>query len=711
MAKADTLTYRKALSTSLVGLTIQGVLAIMFAVYARYAGGDHTATSAAILVGLGTICWATLVLLYDQHRRERIEAMQAESLAAAESAASSAFEGTGDELLVATRRLQVVQKWVLPIVSLVFGALLIGFGVVRLGAARDMFDADSFVASPIPAWGLGVGLFAAFAGFVFARYVSGMAKQSAWSSIRAGAAQAVGASIVGLILAVVLFVKLAGGPDWPMRGLQVAIPVAMIALGAEVFLNFVLNLYRPRKPGEDPRPSFDSRILGFAAAPDKIAESVGEALSYQFGIDVTSSWFYQLLSKSIMLLVLFAGLIAWAMTSLVILQPDQRGLLLTFGKIDQPIWSMGEHTERDIGPGLHLKWPWPFSSVVIPEYEITEAGDTTTVRTTTGVQSVNLAGNPPDHGNEPILWGEQHTTFEVYNIVQPEPGTGVGSASAAGSSGSDLSLVAIEVPVQFVVSDVELYDQIAAPGQRRNLLGAIGRAAVSRFISHQTVNAVIATERTELATQLRDVIEEAWAPLNDGRGPGVEILFVGVSGAHPPRDVAPSFERVVQARQNREAKIEQATQKKVEILTTVSGRADLAEQIVALLDEIKTLEASGDSDRIAELEIEAQQLLAEAGGSAGQKIQLAGSGRWERHMAARAGLVRFAGEQLAYEAAPRLYETDRYLDTLAEVMRGARVFLTDPNVPLQTNLELQDQRAGADVFDPGSDGSTAYGQQ
>jgi len=695
VSKADTLTYRRATSISLLGLVLQLVLAISLAVYARYAGGDHTANSAAIAIGLGGLVWFTLAFLYDQHRRERIEAIEAESLAAIESSAASAFEGTGDELLVASRRLATIQKWFVPAVSLLFGGLMLGIGILRLNSARDLFGPDAYVETDLRGWGIGIALGAAFGGFVFARFVSGMGKQRHWAALRAGAAQAVLASMIGLAMVIALFVRLAGGPDWPLRVLLVGIPIAMIVLGAEVFLNFVLDLYRPRRPGEDPRPSFDSRLLGFAAAPDKIAESVGEALNYQFGVDVTSSWFYQLLSRSVMVLVVLALLIAWAMTSLVIIQPHQRGVVLTFGRIAEPVASLGERNDAEIGPGLHVKWPWPFSTVEIPSYAADDRHGHT-VRTTTSVQVINLASNPPDRGQDtPILWSKQHATIEIFSIVQPVKSLAVDRA------GSDLSLVGIEVPVHYVIEDVLLYDSIAVPGQRRELLETIGRQHVSRFLSSMSVNEVIASSREALADELRELIENAFSGLNDGRGPGIRIVFVGVLGTHPPRDVAPNFERVVQARQNRESKIEAANRDKVTALTTVAGRADLAEEIVQYLDEIRTAtDAGAPEERINELEVEAQQLLASAGGEAGRMLQSASAERWNRHMSARADALRFVGQKMSFDANPKLFRAKHYLTALQDVMPDARLFIVPHDVPRDMVFELQDQRIGRDVFDP-----------
>lgn len=698
MKQGDTLTYRRARSISLVGLGIQASLAVALGLYAQYSGGDHTATTAAIAVGLGVIVWAALALLFDQHRRERIEALEAETLAAAESAAASAFAGTGEELLVAARRLALIQRWVLPIVSLVFGGLMLGLGIVRLQGARALFSPDDFVEPPLPGWGVGVGLAAAFGGFVFARFASGMAKQKSWTAVRAGAAQAVLASIIGVAMAVALFVLLAGGPDWPVRILQVGLPLAMILLGAEVFLNFVLDLYRPRKAGEATRPSFDSRVLGFAAAPDKIAQSVGEALNYQFGVDVTSTWFYQLLSRSIMMLVVLAAVVAWAMTTLVVIQPHQRGMVLTFGEISRPLASFGEVGERDVGPGLHVKWPWPISVIEVPKYTLETAARDEQVSTATGVQTINLAANPPDRDETgPILWGTQHTTVEVYNIVQPEAGHN--ELDAEGTT-ADLSLVALEVPVHYIIEDVELYDQIAAPGQRRQLLTSIGRTVVTRYVSAITVDEVIATDRTELADRLRGEIERAYGRLNDGRGAGVQLLFVGVSGAHPPRDVAPNFERVVQARQNRESKIEAAEQDKTRVLTSVAGRVDLAERIVGVLDRIEAMRRAGAAPSAVEaLETEAQLMLATAGGEAGRLIQEASAMRWTRHMDARAALELHRGQSMAHAAAPGLYRAGLYFDALKAAMRPARVYILQEGIPRDVVIELQDQRQGRDVFD------------
>ena len=68
------------------------LIAISVLIYGRVAS-DHGAITLSIFMGIGMIVWLGLALLYDQQRRERIEALEAEALSA-DSSASSAFESS-----------------------------------------------------------------------------------------------------------------------------------------------------------------------------------------------------------------------------------------------------------------------------------------------------------------------------------------------------------------------------------------------------------------------------------------------------------------------------------------------------------------------------------------------------------------------------------------------------------------------------------------
>ena len=104
MIRGDYQDDKRAGAICLIGALIQGAVAIIMLISAQYSQ-DHAATSAAIFFALGLIVWVALLFTYDQSRRAKLEALEAEQLASSGGVSASAFENTGDELRVAARRL------------------------------------------------------------------------------------------------------------------------------------------------------------------------------------------------------------------------------------------------------------------------------------------------------------------------------------------------------------------------------------------------------------------------------------------------------------------------------------------------------------------------------------------------------------------------------------------------------------------------------
>lgn len=665
--KADHLTYSRAVSVSLIGLALQLVMGLALLAYGAVFR-DHPGFSAALLVLVLAPVWLLLAIVFDQHRRERIEALEHESFVESGGREASAFSETASDLRVQAARLSWMHRILLPVGTLLIAGTLAGVCVWRYLSGAPYLDPDKFRSSAFVGWPISLGLALAFTGFVFARYVAGMAKQPVWNNLRAGAAAAVAVAVAGLALSVGHLVDYLG-PNMVIRAMHVAIPLLMGVLATEFVLNFLLAMYRPRRPGEFARVSFDSRLLGFLAAPDRIAESIGGALNYQFGFDVSGSWFYQLLSKSIFRLVALGLVVIWLLTCVAVVKPHEQGLRIRLG---------AQVGTAALESGPYLKLPWPLERI-----ETFPAS---------AARRVSLGVEPPKLANRSILWTNDHNVDETYFLVQPAASDRSATGSQSNTS-TDLFMISAEVPLVFSVADFAKYENFASPESRERIISAIGKRELTQLIGQYNMDEALGAGRERVAKDLRSRVQTQLDAMNSG----VQVLFVGVAGAHPPRDTAASFEAVVQSTQKRESSVRLAEQEANQTLIKVAGDVAMARTIVdaiaRLEDHKRTPAPSGKGEehtrRTKELELEVESLVAKAGGSAASLIQEAKAERWNRHMLARARADAQEGRLAGYRACPEAYVAKSYFNTLRLMMSKSRLYIVadDPRIEVRTNLE------------------------
>jgi len=714
--RADHLSYKRATNVAWLGVAIQLVMGIALLVYGLLED-DSAGVTASIFILLGSVVWLTLAILFDQHRRERIEAIEQENFAEQDLVGSNVFEDAGADLLVAARRLDSLYKYMIPVVSLAMGAALIGAGLLRFGGGpstvleglnRGGSSAGAGTGSHGLAIAFGIGI--AVIGFVFARFTSGMARAKVWENLRGGAVFSVGSALFGLAIAVAQFADLAGF-DSVLRWLNPTLSLLMIVFGSEIFLNFALDIYRPRPAGEYPRPAFDSRLLGFIAAPDRIAESINDAINYQFGYEVTGSWFYKLLSRSFLWLVLFGGVAMWLMTSFAVIEPHQRGLLLV----------NGSPTGQELGPGLHVKPPWPFGKVVVPEFVRTETEGQgrdaikhrIVERTATGVRVLELASEPSPP-NKPLLWTNEELK-ETLMVVQPSPSTP--GSRAESQIGRGLSLAAVRVPLYFSIKPggVESYLLLGTtPEMRDSILLNVAQRELFRELASRRIDEVIGAGRNEIRASLQARISKAFDGLNPDetgtpRGAGVQILFVGFEDARPPQDTAKAFELVLEASQKSSKVIIQARQTRAEKLAEVIGSVSQAEEVIGALEQYdaqrpNTTGQSAPEQADLEQEIALREMIEQSGGKASDTIVAARAERWQTHMRARSMAEQYAGKLSAFQAAPQIYENRMRFAAIAEAIKDLRLYVVDDDVIKRIRVDLMDKYTGSSVFEPQNEG-------
>lgn len=666
---ADQVSYQRARNASLVGLALQIAFGVVLLLYWLF-GDNAVVRPAAFATLLSVPIWVSLIIVFNQHVRERREAAEAEAFRSSEAAAASVFDDAGADMVVEANRLQWMHRYLLPAISLVLGTahVVIGFLLYREFTAEDYtFEVPG---------GLGVGVAIGGIGgivcFIFARYAAGMAKERAWLLLNGGAGAAVGMTLMGVLIAVGHF--LVDGIT-SLRVIEITptiVSVYMIVIGTEMFLNFVLNLYRPRVTGEYLRPAFDSRVLAYIAAPDRLAQSVSEAINYQFGFRVSSTWFYKLLSKWVLRLVTVTVVVGWLMTSLVVVAPNERGLLLD-GGVNAGV----------VEPGLTIKKPWPLARV--PRFPATALN-----RLTIGSEP-NLTDSPGA-----LLWSEDDRPNELMFVVQPSserPDDGAGA-------GQSLALAPMTINVTYSIGDVEKYLSLAQDGppsdrdrERRELLRAITGSEATAYLSGVSFDRVIVGLGPDSLGGFRDRLQARFDM--PGIEAGVVVQAVNVLGASPAKQVADALETAVASTQARSAAVQRSRAEAEQMLTQAAGSVAAARRLVRAIDAWSELDAralelrdSGASTEDAAAaqaaadEAEARLTLdiTEAGGRASQIIVAARGERWETVFDARSEAERSRGRSAVFAQAPEAYKANYLLEALRRAATGLRVWVLPEGV-------------------------------
>ena len=339
----DQQTFSRATTAAMLGLATQLSFGIIVAGLGLYTRSAALNAAAWYLFG-GLPIWVALWMLYHQHRLERREALETEQLTREDARAAALFDEAGQNLASARKRLEGFYKWGLNVVSIFVAIYLIAAGLAlffgNLGLIETGDDGRNYAALRDAALGnesanpwmvVGFSALMAFLGFLVARYVAGMTRLRQWQLLRGGAAYLIG-NVLIIALIGIAGIALAFDTLWPLMVLALLVPAVMVLLGIETLLAFVFGIYRPRRADDVVRPAFDSRLLGWLTSPESIGKIVSETLNYQFGFEITKSWFYVLLGRALTPLILAGLLILVGLTSVVIVSPNEQAVITDRGR-------------------------------------------------------------------------------------------------------------------------------------------------------------------------------------------------------------------------------------------------------------------------------------------------------------------------------------------------------------------------------------------
>jgi Cu+-exporting ATPase len=351
---------------------------------------------------------------------------------------------------------------------------------------------------------------------------------------------AFGVNLFGIILTGWLWPVFAPSADWYERGPLVG--VLYHQLGS---LAVLLN---------------SMRLLGFErASTSPTIKSLRRRL-HDFDLWLGSLRFDDLLHwlshrwKPVAVAILLIVGAAYAASGFTQVGPGEVGVVKRFGR-----------AVADLGPGLHVRWPYPAETVVKvrpAEVRTVEVG----FRTATG---------------EGLTWASSHG--DVLRVADE-------SLMVTG----DGNLVEVSATLRYHVADPRAY--LFATEDPEGLLRSAAEAALREQVAAQPFLELLTTRRSSFQKEASDRLVHRLRELAlDGAGVALDGLTV--HDLHPPTEVVSAYHDVARAIQARDQQVNQAEAQATQVRTQAAEEAirELAEAEAAKVERLEAAKAGRDS--------------------------------------------------------------------------------------------------------------------
>ena len=402
-----------------------------------------------------------------------------------------------------------------------------------------------------------------------------------------------------------------------------------VILGAEFVTNFIIEFYRPRTLKEN-RPVFESRLLALFTEPGGVMRNIAAALDYQFGFKVSGTWLYGFVERSFFPLVFLVVIFFLFFSSMHEVGPSKVGVRETLGRIERKL----------LPPGIYWSLPRPFGTVKV--FSTTELK-----QIVIGEKSIGDDNVPDDEKYRPgakrnaeisetVLWTKAHGGGEDSNFLVAVKPSGAQSSARDATAAPSISFVRLTMPIQFRIKNV--FDYAYHNSNVIYSLRRIGQQAATEYLASTSMMELMSSNRQQAQRAIQARVQQ----LADRNKLGVQIEALLILDAHPPIEkVAPAYQDVIGAMEQRETAILNAEAYKIKTLP----------------------EAQAEAARIV---AEAQSYRATTG-----KV-------------AQAESARFRKQLTAYNAMPSVFKLREFLNFLAVDCAGIRKYV----VPLNSESEI-----------------------
>lgn len=256
--------------------------------------------------------------------------------------------------------------------------------------------------------------------------------------------------------------------------------------------------------------------------------------------------------------ILLALVGVWLLSGIYIVNPDEEGVVLRFGKY-----------VRTVGAGPHYALPFPIETVYKPKV-------TQVQRVEVGFRSV-----------------AQGRTFQQgANRSLPEE---------ASMLTGDENIVNVQFSVQYQIKNpVEYLFNVT---NQAAVVKNAAEAAMREVIGNSLIDSALTDGKLQIQTEATQLLQE----ILDRYKVGVRVIAVQLQDVHPPKEVSDAFKDVASAREDKSRIINEAEAYRNELIPKARGLAAEVENKAQAYKETRIRNAEGEATRFLALLKEYEQ--------------------------------------------------------------------------------------------------------
>lgn len=381
--------------------------------------------------------------------------------------------------------------------------------------------------------------------FIFGKYCAGIAFHNQQHFLRPIAGRMSFAAVVcclALITAILYYWKLTNVPTI----FTYAACLAAMFLAVERVVLWLMDMYRPQADKADKFPVYESRALALFVQPRGFMANLVDIVDYQFGVTISEAWIVATL-KTVLLPLFVAQLATLALlTTIVYVQPHETGVVERWGTTSQ----------ETLSPGLYCRWPWPVARVQrVP---------------TARIQQITWNG-PPSEANHAAtaqqkparLWHDEQ--FAANLFLTGGSGTTSRTEAEPSSPAGSVNIAAVTMTVQYTIADPVLF--VSSHRDAKKLLTDLSRRELVRYLSGHEFRQLMTLGSADMRAALRQALQGT----ADANQLGVHIVDVAIPDLQPPPQLAPVFQSLIDAQEQKRQRLVEAEQFAYEA-TTLADR-------------------------------------------------------------------------------------------------------------------------------------------